>query len=104
MLLAVKFVDGPLARFEYVLDRHHVHVPRNTLARWVINSSHLLQPLHNLLRDHLLNHSVIHMDETTVQVLKEPGKPPTGNKYMWVQTAGPPDQPVILYDYDPRRS
>lgn len=105
MLLTVKFVDGmPLARFEYVLDRHHAPVPRNTLARLVINSSRLLQPLHNLLRDHLLSHSVIHMDETSVQVLKEPGKSPTGNKYMWVQTAGPPDRPVILYDYDPSRS
>ena len=33
-LLAVKFVDGlPLARFEYVLARHAVAVPRQTLAR-----------------------------------------------------------------------
>ena len=47
MLIAVKFVDGlPLARFEYVLDRHGVPVPRQTLARWVIGCSRLLQPLH----------------------------------------------------------
>lgn len=105
MLLAVKYVDGlPLARFEYVLDRHGVPVPRHTLARWVIGISRVLQPLHNLLRDTLFSHSVLHMDETTVQVLKEKGKSPTGNKYMWIQTGGPPDQPVILYDYDPSRS
>ena len=24
--------------------------------------------------------------------------------YMWVQTGGPPDKPVVLYDYDPSRS
>ena len=105
MLLVVKFIDGlPLARFEYVLDRHGVPVPRQTLARWVIGASRLLQPLHNLLRDHLTDGSFIHMDETVVQVLKEDGKTPTSTSYMWVQTGGPPDKPVVLYDYDPGRS
>ncbi|MEO7953000.1 MAG: IS66 family transposase [Polaromonas sp.] len=105
MLIAVKFVDGmPLARFEHVLERHGVPVPRQTLARWVIGCSHLLQPLHNLMRDILLDDSLIHMDETVVQVLKEKNRSPTSNSYMWVQTGGPPDKPVVLYDYDPSRS
>jgi len=105
MLLVVKFVDGlPLARFETVLDRHGVPVPRQTLARWVIGAGRLLQPLHNLLRDHLTDGAFIHMDETVVQVLKEDGKKPTSTSYMWVQTGGPPDKPVVLYDYDPGRS
>ncbi len=105
MLLTVKFVDGlPLARFEHVLDRHAMPVPRQTLARWVIGASRLLQPLHNLLRDTLFDSAVIHMDETVVQVLKEPDKKPTTNSYMWVQAGGLPDRPVVLYDYDPRRS
>ncbi|MEO6319240.1 MAG: IS66 family transposase [Polaromonas sp.] len=105
MLLAVKFVDGlPLARFEYVLERHGAQVPRQTLARWVIGSARLLQPLHNLMRDALLDGSLIHMDETVVQVLKEKDKAPTSNSYMWVQTGGLPDKPVVLYDYDPSRS
>ena len=39
MLLVVKFIDGlPLARFEYVLDRHGVAVPRQTLSRSVIGA------------------------------------------------------------------
>ncbi len=51
MLLIVKFIDGPpLYRFEYVLDRHGVTVPRQTLARWIIGAGQLLQPLHNLMR------------------------------------------------------
>ena len=105
MLLTTKYVDGlPLARFEKVLARHDVLVPRQTLARWVIGSSGVLQPLHNLMRDVLLGSSLIHMDETVVQVLKEPGKAPTSNSYMWVQTGGPPDKQVVLYDYDPSRS
>jgi transposase len=105
MLLVTKFVDGlPLARFEYVLDRHGVPVPRQTLARWVIGAGKMLQPLHNLMRDTLFDGPFIHADETVVQVLKEPDKKPTSNSYMWVQTGGPPDKPVVIYDYDPSRS
>lgn len=105
MLLTVKYVDGlPLARFESVLERHGASVPRHTLARWVIGASAVLQPLHNLMRDTLLDGAFMHIDETTVQVLKEKDKSPTSNGYMWVQTGGPPDKPVIIYDYDPSRS
>ena len=40
MLLTTKYVDGlPLHRFESVLSRHGVDIPRQTLARWVIQCS-----------------------------------------------------------------
>src|SRR5471032_1012088 len=72
MLLVVKFIDGlPLARFEYVLARHGVMVPRQTLARWVIGAAGVLLPLLNLMRDALLEGAFLHVDETVVQVLKE---------------------------------
>jgi len=105
MLLTVKFVDGlPLTRFGKVLGRAGVPVPDQTLARWVIGASQVIQPLHNLMRDLLLESPCIHVDETVVQVLKEPNRPPTAQSYMWVQTGGPPDQSVVIYDYDPSRS
>jgi len=105
MLLTVKYADGlSLARFEYVLERAGVAVPRQTLARWVIGAAGVLQPLHNLIRDELFDGPVIHMDETVVQVLKAPGKSPTSQSYMWVQTGGPPGRPVVVFDYDPSRS
>lgn len=105
MLLTTKFVDGlPLARLEKVLARHGVTVPRQTLARYVINLAPVLQPLFNLARDELFNYPVVHMDETGIQVLKEPGRDPTSKSYMWVQTGGPPDKPVVIFDYDPSRS
>ncbi|MFC3377046.1 IS66 family transposase [Rugamonas sp. CCM 8940] len=104
MLLVVKFVDGlPLARFEHVLARHGVTVPRQTLARWVIGAAGVLQPLLNLMRDALLDGAYLHVDETVVQVLKEAGKAPTSNSYMWVQTGGPPARPVVVFDYDASR-
>ncbi len=105
MLLTTKYVDGlPLARFEKVLARHDVTVPRQTLARWVIGVGTVLQPLHNLMRDALLEAPFIHMDETVVQVLKEKGKRPASQSYMWVQTGGPPGKQAVIYDYDPSRS
>jgi transposase len=104
MLLAVKFIDGlPLARFEKVLARYGVTIPRQTLARWVIAAANVLQPVHNLLRDVLFDGRILHMDETTLQVLKEAGRPATSKSYMWVQTGGPPDRPVVIYDYNPSR-
>ena len=55
MLITAKYVDGlPLARFEYVLGRAGVIVPRQTQARWIIGTAGAMQPLFNLLRDTLL--------------------------------------------------
>jgi len=105
MLLTTKYVDGlPLHRFEKVLGRHGIDIPRQTLARWVIQCGEHLQPLLNLMRDSLLASRVIHCDETRVQVLKEPDREPESQSWMWVQTGGPPDKPVILFDYSTSRA
>ena len=105
MLLTTKYVDGlPLHRFEKVLGRHGIDIPRQTLARWVIQCGEHLQPLLNLMRDQLLESRVIHCDETRVQVLKEQDREPSSQSWMWVQTGGPPDKPVILFDYSTSRA
>ncbi|MBX8552308.1 IS66 family transposase [Pseudomonas cichorii] len=105
MLLTTKYVDGlPLHRFETVLSRHGVEIPRQTLARWVIQCGEHLQPLLNLMRDRLLESPVIHCDETRVQVLKEPERDPTSQSWMWVQASGPPDRKVVLFDYTSSRA
>jgi hypothetical protein len=69
----------------------------------MIHAGTLIQPLINLLRDRLLAYDIIQMDETPVQVLKEPGKTAQSKSYLWLQRGGPPDQSVVLYDYDPGR-
>ncbi|CAI8744509.1 transposase [Pseudomonas chlororaphis] len=105
MLLTTKYVDGlPLHRFETVLSRHGIEIPRQTLARWVIQCSEHFQPLLNLMRDRLLESPVIHCDETRVQVLKEPDRDPTSQSWMWVQASGPPDRQVVLFDYTTSRA
>lgn len=105
MLLTTKYADGiPLYRFEKMLSRHGVDIPRQTLARWVIQSSEQLQPLLNLMRDKLFEYPVLHCDETRLQVLHEPGRDPTAHSWMWVQSGGPPAKPVILFDYATSRA
>ena len=46
----------------------------NTLAAGVVRIGLAVQPIINLLRDHLLDSDLIYGDETTVQALKEPGR------------------------------
>ncbi len=100
-----KYVDGlPLYRQEKKLQRIGVELPRSTLASWMVRAGELVQPIVNLLRDRLLSYDIIAMDETRLQVLKEPGKKAQSQSYLWVQRGGPPRHPILLYDYDPSRS
>jgi transposase len=99
-----KYQDAlPLYRQETILQRIGVDIPRATLANWMIQAGRLIQPVINLLRDRLLAYDILQMDETTVQVLNEQGKTAQSKSYLWLQRGGPPDRPVVLYDYDPGR-
>jgi len=104
-VLTCKYCDGlPLYRLENILARYGGELSRATLANWVIALARPLQPLLNLLRDHQQAGNIIMADETRVQVLKEPGRPATSDKFMWVTLGGPPGQPSVLFEYDPSRS
>jgi len=99
-----KYQDAlPLYRQETILQRIGVELPRATLANWMIQAGSLIQPVINLLRDRLLAYDILQMDETPVQVLKEPGRAAQSKSNLWLQRGGPPEQPVVLYDYDPGR-
>lgn len=104
-VIVSKYMDGlPLYRLEGILKRYGGDVTRATLANWMIRLSVQLQPLINLMRDEQLNGFLVQADETRIKVLKEPGKLPQSNKYMWVTLGGPPGKPSVLFDYDPSRS
>ena len=103
-VIVSKYMDGlPLYRLEGILKRYGGDVTRSTLANWMIRLSLQLQPLINLMREEQLSGFLIQADETRIQVLKEPGKTPQSNKYMWVTRGGPPDKPSVLFDYNPSR-
>ena len=104
-IVVAKYQDGlPLYRMETIFKRLKIKLPRNTQASWMIKGAQLFQPLYNLFNDHLLASGYIHMDETTVQVLKEPGKSAESHSYMWVRRTGDRERPIVLFDYNPRRS
>ena len=99
-----KYQDAlPLARQERILQRAGVDIPRATLAGWMIKRGGLLDPMIQQLRARLLGYDIVQMDETRLQVLKEPGRSATSDSYLWVQRGGPPDQPIVLFSYDPSR-
>jgi transposase len=104
-IVTAKFQDGlPLYRQEKIFERMGIELSRTTQASWIIKLGALCQPIINLFYDHALTYDILSMDETTVQVLKEPDKPPTSKSYMWVLRGGPPGKPVIVFNYDATRS
>jgi transposase len=104
--LVHKYVDGtPLYRLAQAFERAGVPVSRGTLGHWVIGSSekHLVR-IYDALKQRLLSQSVIHGDETTVQVLKEKDREATDESYIWAYRSGQDSlEPVVLLEYQPGR-
>lgn len=106
-VMTQKYVDGiPLARQEKIWKRDGIELSRATLANWVIQCAQTwLKPIYRQLRKALLEQSVIHADETVVQVLKEEGKPATSESRMWLYASGQRSRKQLRYfEYQPDRS
>ncbi len=104
-VITAKFVDHtPFYRQEKQFIRLAVEVSRTSMCNWAMQAAVACQPLLNLLQDEVLESSFINIDETTLQVLQEPGRSPTSKSYMWVFRRGDPTKPVLIYQYHPTRS
>lgn len=100
-----KYADAlPLYRQSAIFARLGIELDRTTLARWMMACGEAAQPLVNLLWDGIRQSSLVHMDETPVQVLDEPGKTPQSQSYMWVAVAGSAGQSVVIFHYTPDRT
>ncbi len=98
-----KYMDAlPLYRQAALLGRFGGDLSRNTLAASIVRVGEAVQPIINLLRDHLLDADLVHGDETTIQVLKEPGKKAQTKSYLWAQATGS-GPPIRLFGYAPGR-
>jgi len=98
-----KYQDGlPLYRQAALVARFGGDMSRNTLAASMVRVGHAVQPIINLMRDHLLDSELVFGDETVIQVLKEPGRAPQTKSYLWAQMNGT-GPPVRLFDYAPGR-
>lgn len=98
-----KYQDAlPLYRQAALLGRFGGDLSRNTLAASVVRVGEAVQPIINLLRDHLLDSDLVFGDETVIQVLKEPGRAAQTKSYLWAQMNGT-GPPVRLFGYQPGR-
>ena len=105
-LATQKFVMySPLYRLEQEFNRQGLKLSRQTMSNWLLNTSEKwLRPVYDVLREQLCRELVLHADETTLQVLKEPGRSSTSKSYMWLyRTSGCAKQAIVLYEYQSTR-
>ena len=101
-----KFVMAvPLYRQEQEWTRCGIDLSRQTMSNWLIKATFdWLEPIYDALAEMLCLRKVLHADETTLQVLHEPGKPVQSKSYMWLyRTSGDTGSPIVLYEYQPDR-
>ncbi len=104
-IIVSKFEDAlPFYRQEKILRRMGIDLPRSTLCGWAVKVADRIERIISLLHDDIRSGPLINIDETPVQVLKEPGRSNTSKSYMWVYRGGDPEQPVLIYQYHPTRS
>ena len=105
-IMTQKFVMGsPLYRQEQELERMGVHLSRQTMSGWILRAAQdWLEPVYECLHRELVQRQVLHADETTLQVLHEPGKSAHTDSYMWLyRTSSDTDRHIVLYEYQPNR-
>ena len=101
-----KFVMGaPLYRQEADWKRKGIPLSRQTMANWLIRATNdWLTPIYSRLKELLLEHQVLHGDETVLQVLHEDGKSTTSKSYMWLYRTGcGVKRQIVIFEYQPDR-
>ena len=106
-LMAQKFVMfSPLYRIEQDLNRSGIELSRQTMSNWLLFASgRWLKPIYDALHRMLLKEDILHADETTFQVLHEPGKTAQSDSWIWLyRTGNTAPMQIVLYEYHARRS
>ena len=99
-----KYCDAlPLYRQSDIFKRAGIELDRTNLANWMVRVGELVQPLIDALTAHMQRQSLLHLDETTLQVLDEPGKAAQSKSYLWLMACFN-EQPGMVFHYSPTRS
>lgn len=98
-IIVKKYADAlPLYRQEQMWKRHGVELKRNTMANWVVQTAEAyLKPFSDAFLTELLRQSVIHADETVLQVNKEPGREATAESRIWAYASSKRAERQIRY-------
>ncbi|MEF3310863.1 IS66 family transposase [Paenibacillus sp. GYB004] len=76
-------------------------------VRYVYGCRHGAQWLTHVyerMKAHLLRQDIAYADETTLQVLREPGRTAEQKSYLWLYRTGPWSPAIVLYEYRPTRA
>ncbi len=104
-VLVAKFVDAlPFYRQEKQFLRIGVEISRATMCNWAQKIAESFEILLMVLKKLILAGDLINIDETPVQVLKEPDRSSQTKSYMWIFRGGPPESPGIIFEYHPTRA
>jgi transposase len=104
-VMTMKFVEGvPLYRQEQHYARMGIELSRGVLSNWMLKGSEWLELIYGRLKQKLLEQGILHADETTLQVLKEPGRAAESQSYMWLHRTGCVGPPIVLFEYQPSRA
>lgn len=102
-----KYANGmPLYRQEKDWEQAGIALSRATMANWIIRCSEdYFRPMYDYLHRELVKRKFLMADETRVQVLKEPGREPETDSFMWLFRTGEDGLPaIILYGYTETRA
>lgn len=105
-IMSQKYVESmPLYRQEQQFARLGVELSRQTLANWMLyGADKWLSPLYDRMHEYLLKREILQADETTLQVLREPGRAAQTPSYLWLYRSGREGPPIILYEYQTTRA
>jgi transposase len=102
-----KYVNGvPLYRTEKGFTYDGIVLSRQTMANWLIYcAQNYLSAIYALLITILLKEQVLNADETTVQVLHEPGRKAQSKSYEWLYRTGScASHQIVIYEYQETRN
>jgi len=105
-ILSLKYNLGlPLYRIERDLQSQNVALSRQTLSNWCIKASEeYLAHLVMRMQSFLLKEPILHVDETTTQVLHHQDESTNKKSYIWLYRSGRENKrPILIYDYQPTR-
>lgn len=93
-----KYVNAvPLYRQEKDWVQYGAELSRTTLGNWIIDCAEkYFQPLYGYFHRELLKRRFAMADETWIQVLKEPGRQPQTDSFMWLFRSGEDGEPQIV--------
>lgn len=104
-IISKKYVEGmPLYRQEQQFERQGIPLSRQTLANWVLMGAEWLSKIYERMHEELLKQKYLYADETSLQVLHEPGRAAETKSYMWLYRTGRYGPPIVLYEYQQTRS